>query len=572
MCCARCSSDVELGPHPLNRAYKVDDNQAVCMQCYIDDDDKSGLWHADCFTEFYRGDDYGDVEYRDEAEILARAEDLVEPDEDNRHVYDMTDVHEQFVRARTRKMVRRIVRRCYVDTCTASAILSLSWACNGIRDVLPKIITIVVLIARGLDNIWFGSAKYVYKSKGRGPDIDRDPADLDDTDIGNTVLLVKGRTCTVVASAVVQWTLEPGEELTAHTTSRMMRYLITQYVASFDEEEPSKAYVELLIDVLQKKPLRASVLADILRIKESQEAIAEANAEAICEGGDTDDLRLLLDAAAEASVLADILRMDRVKKAIRDEVHENLRLVLDAAAKASVLVDVLSAKRVPCVAAGYHRVLILEDDLVPTQALNDKRLAEAATFMRTDNEWEALSLGYTMFDGYDHQGLAYYVTAGTVLGGVSVAMRLVNVKDQAPHITPSRALGLFIVRSLHFSIMLFVSLYIFTFHRRYDVYYLLIMHIIILHWTLFKRECILAWLDELLQDPDYIMGSGYKRTAFIADICGHKAALLLGDGIVNTLAMVCIGVVLFRTVRAPGLIVADALLLLFFFHSNSLTA
>ncbi|KAG2490448.1 hypothetical protein HYH03_011084 [Edaphochlamys debaryana] len=396
-----------------------------------------------------------------------------------------------------------------------------------------------------------------------------------------------------------------------------------------------------------------------------------------------------------------------------------------------------------CVIAGYDRVLILEDDLVPTQALNDERLAEAAAFMCTDNEWGALSLGYTLFDGYDHQvrdivdfmgseevapgivrfygrfthcyalsrrgmervlqrgqellaqhaygpltipyneftvqlfryehggfsvvpmlfdqdwcaspsttgfvygtsselmfrkhqcllqrtsffywcstlrshrylwlllflpllaavvalavfaaaclvplicpvvkllptlgwswkqGLAYYVTAGAVLGGVSVAMRLVNVKDQAPHVTPSRALGLFVVRSLPFSFMLFVSLYIFTFHRRYDVYYLLIMHIIILHWTPFKRECILVWLDELLQDPDYIMGSDYKRTAFIADVCGHKAALFLGDGIVNTLAMVCIGVVLFRTVRAPGLIVADALLLLFFFHSNSLTA
>ena len=149
MRCATCSSDVRLGAKPTNRAYKVAGDKAVCMPCFLNTlksdvseppsmaEKFNAIWNADCFTKQYEGDDYGDVEFCMSIELLENALYLIENDP---HVYDLTEVNLAYVRALTREMFVRVVRKMH-EKCTATIIMSLKRACDEIRDVIPQIVT-----------------------------------------------------------------------------------------------------------------------------------------------------------------------------------------------------------------------------------------------------------------------------------------------------------------------------------------------------------------------------------------------------------------------------------------------
>ena len=81
---------------------------------------------------------------------------------------------------------------------------------DGAPDRAPG----VVHLARDVDTVWFGASKY-----GSRGIVKATPARVDADDVGNTVLIVKGRQCTCVSSCVVQFTLQKGESVVKHVSA-----------------------------------------------------------------------------------------------------------------------------------------------------------------------------------------------------------------------------------------------------------------------------------------------------------------------------------------------------------------
>lgn len=68
----------------------------------------------------------------------------------------------------------------------------------------------VVYTSRSVDCVWFGSASY-----DDDGNVNPAPPTLRDWEVGNSVLIVDGRTCVAVSSKVVRFTLAPGESVTS---------------------------------------------------------------------------------------------------------------------------------------------------------------------------------------------------------------------------------------------------------------------------------------------------------------------------------------------------------------------
>ncbi len=66
---------------------------------------------------------------------------------------------------------------------------------------------------------------------------------------------------------------------------------------------------------------------------------------------------------------------------------------------------------------------------------------------------------------------------------------------------------LYIIQLLHLFIDIFNSTYIFIFPAKYDIYYVSWILLMVVHWFLFKKECIIGYIEKLILNPKYILGS-----------------------------------------------------------------
>ena len=73
------------------------------------------------------------------------------------------------------------------------------------------------------------------------------------------------------------------------------------------------------------------------------------------------------------------------------------------------------------------------------------------------------------------------------------------------------------VAFLHFVTTVFTMGYPFIFNRRYDLPYIIIYTLIILHWVVFS-ECILSYFEKVLIDPTYVLSSDKNAHPFIDDL------------------------------------------------------
>lgn len=64
-----------------------------------------------------------------------------------------------------------------------------------------------------------------------------------------------------------------------------------------------------------------------------------------------------------------------------------------------------------------------------------------------------------------------------------------------------------IFTGLHILLVIFLATYVFLFKKsNFDYAYLIIIYLILLHWTFFNGECVLTYLYKKLKDPDYSPG------------------------------------------------------------------
>ena len=63
-----------------------------------------------------------------------------------------------------------------------------------------------------------------------------------------------------------------------------------------------------------------------------------------------------------------------------------------------------------------------------------------------------------------------------------------------------------IIKTIHIINDIFFSTYIFIFDKKYDIYFVIYILILVTHWTLLKNECILSYIEKKLINKNYKLG------------------------------------------------------------------
>jgi len=86
---------------------------------------------------------------------------------------------------------------------------------------------------------------------------------------------------------------------------------------------------------------------------------------------------------------------------------------------------------------------------------------------------------------------------------------------------------LWIVRWLHFNTLTFSLLYLFIFNSECDFIFIVISVLIGLSWLLFKKECVLSYIEKYEMNKEYQLGSRIYEHPFIDLLVGDKYKKLM---------------------------------------------
>jgi hypothetical protein len=95
-----------------------------------------------------------------------------------------------------------------------------------------------------------------------------------------------------------------------------------------------------------------------------------------------------------------------------------------------------------------------------------------------------------------------------------------------------------IVKFIHFLIDIMITSYIFIFSPIYDIYYAAFLLIQTLHWVALKNECIITYIEKLLIDPDYKLGSNIKYQPHTETYHNRITLVLKAILIIGTLSVI----------------------------------
>jgi len=95
-----------------------------------------------------------------------------------------------------------------------------------------------------------------------------------------------------------------------------------------------------------------------------------------------------------------------------------------------------------------------------------------------------------------------------------------------------------IVKFIHILIDIIISSYIFIFSPIYDIYYAGFVFIQTLHWAALKNECVITYIEKLLIDPNYELGSNIKYQPHTETYHNNITLLLKAILIIGTLTII----------------------------------
>jgi hypothetical protein len=95
-----------------------------------------------------------------------------------------------------------------------------------------------------------------------------------------------------------------------------------------------------------------------------------------------------------------------------------------------------------------------------------------------------------------------------------------------------------IIKFIHFLIDIAISSYVFMFSPIYDIYYALFVLIQTLHWAALKNECIITYIEKLLIDPNYELGSDIKYQPHTETYHNDITLVLKAVLIIGTLSII----------------------------------
>jgi hypothetical protein len=83
-----------------------------------------------------------------------------------------------------------------------------------------------------------------------------------------------------------------------------------------------------------------------------------------------------------------------------------------------------------------------------------------------------------------------------------------------------------IITFIHYYTTVSSLLYPFIFSARYDLAFIIVAGLTVLHW-LILHECVLSYLEKVLLDPSYSMGYDKYRHPFINDLISSETELAI---------------------------------------------
>ena len=85
---------------------------------------------------------------------------------------------------------------------------------------------------------------------------------------------------------------------------------------------------------------------------------------------------------------------------------------------------------------------------------------------------------------------------------------------------------LWFIRWFHFYFLFFVCFYPLLFPKKYDLFYLFIILLLLIHWATFRGECILSYFEKKILNPEYKLGDDRTNHPYI-DIIFNKRLQIL---------------------------------------------
>ena len=95
-----------------------------------------------------------------------------------------------------------------------------------------------------------------------------------------------------------------------------------------------------------------------------------------------------------------------------------------------------------------------------------------------------------------------------------------------------------ITKFIHILIDIFLCSYLFMFSPIYDVYYAAGILLQTMHWAALKNECVITYIEKLLIDPTYKLGSNIKYQPHTETYHNDITLILKAVLIIGTLAII----------------------------------
>jgi len=105
---------------------------------------------------------------------------------------------------------------------------------------------------------------------------------------------------------------------------------------------------------------------------------------------------------------------------------------------------------------------------------------------------------------------------------------------------------------LHLVNEIFISFYIlfFWWTKEYDLYFMIYLLLIVVHWILLRNECISSYFEKKAMDPSYVLGSRPYHHPFYDTFLSKRIILFL-----NWIKMITIAFILIRNLDEPSIVV-----------------
>ncbi len=79
-----------------------------------------------------------------------------------------------------------------------------------------------------------------------------------------------------------------------------------------------------------------------------------------------------------------------------------------------------------------------------------------------------------------------------------------------------------VIRFVHFTFVLFSTLYLFIFNPSFDIIYIAYTVLMYIHWPFLRNECILTYLENRYYDENYVLGEDARSNLYMRTILGDS--------------------------------------------------